>query len=367
VTIKTDQFSLSGLVGISFDRGGSINEVSNDPNLVSSTGAPDSETVPTQYAVYTYVNRRTVPAAGNAGFALVKYSSNDFDVSWQSVVMTNQKNIANGVAGLDSTGRVVNANIPLTLTPSNMYVSNGAVATPSYSFTGQANVGMYSPGADALGFSTGGVKRLGIEPGGNVGIGIEAATHLHVNGRVMIEEGVIQRGTPVFTTTNHLGLYSRVSGDPVKFMTNGGNFTWYSDNAGSSYVMQLTSAGALSAIGDITAFASDKRLKTNIQKIQNPLDKLYKLNGVSFEWNPETPQPMRGHDVGLLAQDVQQVIPEAVCLAPFDSTETGTSKSGKDYLTVNPGNRLIALLVESVKDLAARVETLESKENAGRF
>lgn len=362
VTIKTDQFSLSGLVGISFDRGGSIKEVSNDPNLVSSTGAPDSETVPTQYAVYTYVNRRTVPAAGNAGFALVKYTSNDFDVSWQSVVMTNQKNIANGVAGLDATGRIVNANIPLTLTPSNIYVANGSVTTPSYSFVGQASdVGMYSPSANTLGFSTGGIKRLGIEPSGYVGIGIEAAATLHVNGRVMIEEGVIQRGTPLFTSTNHLGLYSRTSGDPVKFMTNGGNFTWYADNAGSSYAMQLTSAGALSAIGDITAFASDTRLKTNIQKIQNPLDKLARLNGVSFDWNPETPQPMRGHDIGLLAQDVQAVLPEAVCLAPFDSTEDGTSKSGNDYLTVTPGNRLIALLVESVKDLAARVEYLESQ------
>ena len=71
---------------------------------------------------------------------------------------------------------------------------------------------------------------------------------------------------------------------------------------------------------------------------------------------------MRGHDIGLLAQDVLDVLPEAVCLAPFDSTEDGTSKSGNDYLTVNPGNRLIALLVESVKDLAARVEYLESHQ-----
>lgn len=361
VTIKTDQFSLSGLVGISFERGGTLEEVSNNPDLISSTGGADSTTVPTQSAVMTYVNRRTIPAGGFQGDALVKYSNvSDYAADWQSVVLTNQKNVTNGVAGLDATGRMLTANLPNTISVSNVYVTSGSAATPSYSFTGRANVGMYTSAANTLNFATSSTDRLAIDPSGNVGIGVSnPLANVHIDGRMMVSGGVVQRGGALLTGTTNLGLYSRVSGDAIKFQTNGGNFLWYADDAGSSSIMQLTSAGSVSVIGDVTAFSSDERLKTNIRVLENPLESLKKLRGVEFDWNPETPQPFRGHDVGLLAQDVQRVIPEAVCPAPFDTNEDGTSKSGNQYLTINAGNRLLALLIESVKHLAQKVEDLE--------
>ena len=108
--------------------------------------------------------------------------------------------------------------------------------------------------------------------------------------------------------------------------------------------------------GNVVACASDERLKTNIRCIEDPLPKLESLRGVTFEWRDDVPGlPMRGPDVGVIAQDVQRVFPQAVRPAPFDPT----------YLTVDvTGNKLMALLIESVKELSVRVRHLEASRSS---
>ena len=64
--------------------------------------------------------------------------------------------------------------------------------------------------------------------------------------------------------------------------------------------------------------------------------------------------------VGVLAQEIEQVLPEAVTLAPFDRYHDGTSISGKDYKTVHY-HLLTPLLIEAIKELKARIEVLEKK------
>lgn len=113
--------------------------------------------------------------------------------------------------------------------------------------------------------------------------------------------------------------------------------------------------------GNIGAYISDERLKTHIKVLEKPVDTLFKLRGVSFNWKEDGPQPARGSDVGLIAQEVQAVFPQAVCPAAFDHGEDGLSKSGEDYITIKLGYQVIALLVEAVKELATRVEALEAK------
>jgi hypothetical protein len=130
--------------------------------------------------------------------------------------------------------------------------------------------------------------------------------------------------------------------------------------------------GALSATGEITAFASDRRLKDNVTPITNALDKVIAINGVVFDWNSTAERvgisQYTKHDVGVIAQEVQDVLPEAIRLAPFDQDpEYPTrSKSGENYLTVQY-EKLTALLIEAIKeqqilidDLTARVVLLES-------
>ena len=133
---------------------------------------------------------------------------------------------------------------------------------------------------------------------------------------------------------------------------------------GGNTGVTITDGGAITAYADITSNASDKRLKKDICIIENPLDKLKKLSGFTFNWNKEKcesagfkPKYER-KEVGVFAQDIEEVLPEAVRPAPFDSDKNGNSKSGDKYLTVQY-EKLVALLIESNKALLERVEELE--------
>ena len=111
----------------------------------------------------------------------------------------------------------------------------------------------------------------------------------------------------------------------------------------------------------MTAYYSDIRLKDNIQNIKNAAEKLYTLNGVFYTQN-ELAEKYGYHDyaqkVGLLAQEVQKVLPEVVAPAPFDMDENSNSKSGENYLTVRY-ERLIPLIVETIKEQQKEIEELE--------
>ena len=111
-----------------------------------------------------------------------------------------------------------------------------------------------------------------------------------------------------------------------------------------------STTGAIRATNDITAFySSDKRLKNNITNIEDPLDKLKKINGVSFEWIPkEGIHDHIGKDYGVIAQEIEEVLPELV------TTRDNGYKAVK-Y------EKIVALLIETNKQLLSRIEELENK------
>jgi hypothetical protein len=116
-------------------------------------------------------------------------------------------------------------------------------------------------------------------------------------------------------------------------------------------VAPSATAGRIDASNDIVAYSSsDERLKQNITPIENALDKVKSLTGVEFDWKPEYKHAhgYEGHDTGIIAQQVQEVIPSAV-----RTNDTG-------FLAVRY-EKLIGLLIEANKELAARVEELEKK------
>jgi hypothetical protein len=129
-----------------------------------------------------------------------------------------------------------------------------------------------------------------------------------------------------------------------------------------------TVGGSFSAIGEITAYASDNRLKENIQTIENSVDKVKKLNGVTYDWKTVIndlgfhPRNLK-NDIGLLAQDVLEVIPQAVAPAPFDiiwddTSQTYKSKTGNEYLTV-VYEKIVPLLIEAIKEQQNQIDKLE--------
>jgi hypothetical protein len=75
-----------------------------------------------------------------------------------------------------------------------------------------------------------------------------------------------------------------------------------------------TIVGDLNVVGDITAFysSSDERLKDNISVITGCLDKVLSLDAIEFDWNTNLQSTYSGHDIGLIAQQVQKVTPETV-------------------------------------------------------
>jgi len=88
------------------------------------------------------------------------------------------------------------------------------------------------------------------------------------------------------------------------------------------------------------------------------------LNGVNFTWTDQAKELgvsfKNQNDVGVMAQDVQRVLPEAIRPAPFDIDEHGNSKSGEDYLTVQY-EKLTVLLIEAVKELKQEIDELKAK------
>ena len=106
-------------------------------------------------------------------------------------------------------------------------------------------------------------------------------------------------------------------------------------------------------------------MKDNIEYIKNADTKLYSLNGVFYKQN-ELSEKYGYHSykkqIGLIAQEVQKILPEIVSLAPFDIDENGNSKSGKNYLTVQY-QFLIPLIVETIKIQQKEIESLKEKLN----
>ena len=116
--------------------------------------------------------------------------------------------------------------------------------------------------------------------------------------------------------------------------------------------------------GNITAYWSDRRLKTNLSKLSNFDNVLTSLTGYSFNWNEKGQQILRKSadelDIGLIAQDVQKVIPQAVRVNKA-GMQIDEDESSFDYLTIHY-DKIIPFLVEGYKYHKDIIEK-QNKEN----
>lgn len=105
--------------------------------------------------------------------------------------------------------------------------------------------------------------------------------------------------------------------------------------------------------GDVISFcSSDERLKNDIKLIDDPLEKLTKLRGVTFEWSA-LQDTYQGRDTGILAQDLESTgLP-------------GVVQDREDGYKAVKYDRVVALLIESVKQLNQKVEQLTRLFNDG--
>jgi hypothetical protein len=126
--------------------------------------------------------------------------------------------------------------------------------------------------------------------------------------------------------------------------------------------------GEIRATNAITAYYSDERLKENIKPIENALDKVMSLRGVTYNANSIAESfgyKDKTEQVGVIAQDVEAVLPHVVKPAPFDILQLQEgieiSRSGQNYKTVQY-EKLVPLLIEAIKELNKQVEQLKNSK-----
>ena len=122
--------------------------------------------------------------------------------------------------------------------------------------------------------------------------------------------------------------------------------------------VRIESDGDLHGIADIIAYSStpsDKRLKDNVVTIGNSLDLVSQLRGVRFDWNIGSKKGK--HDIGVIAQEVEQVIPEIVSekKLPLLTGNDETIYKVVDY------EKLTAVLIESIKELKQEIDDIKQK------
>jgi len=150
----------------------------------------------------------------------------------------------------------------------------------------------------------------------------------------------------------------KIGSNDLRLQNNAGTANYLRGIAGGAAILYhnnsekfTTTSGGIEVTGNIYAptgigtaiqwdATSDITLKENIEVINEPITKLSQLKGVTFDWK------FGGHSVGVIAQDVEKVLPTAV-------------GGSKDQKTVNY-NAIIGLLVESVKDQQKQIEELKS-------
>jgi hypothetical protein len=164
---------------------------------------------------------------------------------------------------------------------------------------------------------------------------------------------------------------------PLFYDTN--NTAFYTDPASTSVLSNVQVAtfgvgtaasgttGEIRATNNVTAYYSDERLKENITTISSALSKLLTLRGVTFNSNKVAEQygyTDKKEQVGVIAQDVEKVLPQVVVPAPFDIAQDKDgneySKSGENYKTVHY-DKLVPLLIEAIKELKGEIEELKLK------
>jgi len=143
-------------------------------------------------------------------------------------------------------------------------------------------------------------------------------------------------------------VYTGNSNDYIHYDTDVG-MRFYT-NSGED--MRLTDGGDLHVDGDITAFSttiSDQRLKHDINKIENALDKVSQINGYTFTYNNDGKR-----SAGVIAQEIENVLPSAI----QNKKLIFSGQEDVEYKTVQY-DQLHGLLIEAIKELKAEIEELK--------
>lgn len=195
-----------------------------------------------------------------------------------------------------------------------------------------------------------------------ISAGGTATTTVPTNGQLLIGNGTGYSVANLTQTANQV-LVTNTSGN-ITLSTPQDIATTSSVQFGAMGIgVAVGTAGTIRALKDIVSYYSDERLKENIKPIESALDKVDVLRGVTYTPNAIAEELgfVKEQQVGVLAQDVQKVLPEAVKPAPFDTMlfeGSEISRSGENYMTVQY-EKLVPLLIEAIKELNIEIKKLK--------
>lgn len=241
--------------------------------------------------------------------------------------------------------------------------ANGAGASGSWNISlanGTSNVSIPAASGN-VNISVGGtsnvlvVRSTGANIQGNTSIdGRLEATILSCNPASAGSGGEIRlaaNAVPLGTTTANAWVMDVHNDNSFRIFANitsfgGQKFLANADLNGNG---NLKVTGNIYASQDIIAFStSDVRLKENITPIENALDKIKKISGVIFDWKEGHEFDNIKRDTGVIAQEVEEVLPEVVL----------TKEDG--YKAVRY-DRIIGLVIEAIKELSEQVDELKKR------
>jgi hypothetical protein len=242
-------------------------------------------------------------------------------------------------------------------------VAAGSASAPTITPTGDNNTGIFFPAADTIAFAEGGIEAARFDSSGRLGIGTTGSNaRLHVRSSADDSTPIIRAQSNNQTQYVDLGFYyinydNGATSSSFEFQIDGSTRAVLTSAGGFSVGTTANpGAGAIFATGDITAFySSDIRLKKDIEPISEPIKKLMEISGVTYKWNEEYLKDkevdgyfVRETEVGVIAQEVEKVLPEVVA----------TRENG--YKAVRY-EKLVALLIEAVKDQQKQIDELKAR------
>ena len=258
------------------------------------------------------------------------------------LVITNEQGSTSQAMFLADTGATANDIWGVTLTTAGV-TSGNTTGSESWSkiltLHGNGNL-----------FATGTVRctKLNIDSG-TAGVGeidIDGDRTIYKNGTIL-DLGDADNGDRV----NRINLIANGSTMLSAYAEDNEIYFFGTNNSAE---FKFTGTGTLHADGDIIAYSntlsSDKKLKENIQALEDPLPKILDLQGVRFDWIDKE----RGiNQIGFIAQEVEEVIPEIVNEVDSIGDTKGDSHKVVNYTSIIP------LLVEAVKEQQKQIEELQ--------
>jgi hypothetical protein len=285
---------------------------------------------------------------GTASFAFIQSTTGSSTNIGESFIILNQQTPASNFAGI----KVIDSGSSFT-TASFIYdgLTNNWIFEKANVGSSDTSIAIFGPiSTDGLGTEVGltenTLPKAVSSHGHHIGNSniTDTGTLITLGSNTVVNGTIYASGTTIISGSSQVTLSST---------TGGGTSANVQFNSLGIGMAASATAGRIDATNDIVAYSSsDIRFKENIKPIENPLEKISKISGNTYDWKQENQieHGYEGNDVGVIAQEIEEVLPQLV-----QTRENGYKAVKYD--------KLVALLIEGIKEQQSKIEELTNRIN----